>query len=139
MKVINTRLHGILDYASAFVLLLPWFSGYYTGGPDTRILAAVGGITILISLCTDYEFGLVKLLPMKAHLVLDVLVALFLIAMPWLFPVYHMFFTGRWSLAQPGCSSCCCPHQCPIASPPGTLTSHSPEGSSYEQGKSGGL
>jgi hypothetical protein len=89
MKIINTRLHGMLDYLSAMILLFPWFSNYYTGGPDTRILAALGGITILVSLLTDYEFGLIKLLPMKAHLVFDVLSALFLLAMPWLFPVYH--------------------------------------------------
>ena len=92
MKVINTRLHGILDYLSAFILLMPWFSNFYTGGDDTRILAALGGITILVSLVTDYEWGLVKFLPMGGHLVCDVLSALFLIAMPWLFPVYHYNF-----------------------------------------------
>src|SRR4051812_38432985 len=92
MKVINTRLHGMLDYLSAMVVLFPWFANYYTGGPDTRILAALGGITILVSLLTDYEFGLIKMLPMKAHLVFDVLSALFLLAMPWLFPLYHYAF-----------------------------------------------
>src|SRR3954462_5191068 len=89
MKIINSRLHGMLDYLSAMVLLFPWFSNYYTGGPDTRILAALGGIIIIVSLLTDYEFGLIKMLPMKVHLVFDVICALFLIAMLRLFPVYH--------------------------------------------------
>jgi hypothetical protein len=92
MKIINTRLHGLLDYGSAFILLLPWITSFYTGAADTRILAAVGGITILFSVITDYEFGLVKLLPMKVHLLFDTLSALFLIAMPWLFPLNNYIF-----------------------------------------------
>ena len=92
MKVINTRLHGMLDYASAFVLLIPWITDFYTGGTDTKVLATVGGLTILVSLCTDYEFGLLKFIPMKVHLAFDVLSALFLIGMPWLFPVNNYQF-----------------------------------------------
>lgn len=92
MKPVNTRLHGMLDYMSAFILLLPWIMEFYTGGTDTKIFAALGAATIVVSLCTDYEFGLLKFIPMKAHLVFDVISALFLMAMPWLFPVNHYTF-----------------------------------------------
>jgi hypothetical protein len=85
MKIINTKLHGMLDYISAFILVTPWISNYYTNSPDTWILAAVGGLTGLYSVFTDYELGLIKLIPMKMHLILDVIVAIFLIASPWLF------------------------------------------------------
>lgn len=92
MKIINTRLHGIFDYLTAVALFMPWFSNFYTGGGDTRIFAALAGLTLLISLLTDYEFGLIKLIPMQLHLVFDVLSALFLITMPWTLPVYHYHF-----------------------------------------------
>jgi hypothetical protein len=87
--IINTRLHGILDYSSAFILLLPWITGFYESGNDTLIFTLLGVATIVFSILTDYEFGLIKLLPMKVHLIFDTLSALFLIAMPWLFPVSH--------------------------------------------------
>lgn len=82
----------MLDYMAAFALLMPWIFEYYTGGTDTRILAALGGLTILVSLCTDYEFGLLKFIPMRVHLVFDVLSALFLVAVPWLFPMRHFVY-----------------------------------------------
>src|SRR3954463_4133666 len=93
MKIINTRLHGILDYTSALILLLPWITGYYETSKDSLVFTLLGAGTIVFSIITDYEFGLIKILPMKVHLVLDTLSALFLIVMPWIFTVtnyqYH--------------------------------------------------
>ncbi len=98
MKLINTKLHGILDQILAFALLLPWMVNYYTRSDDTWLFAAVGASISLYSLCTDYEFGLVKLLPMKTHLVFDVIVALFLIIGPWVFQLRHYYFYWPLSL-----------------------------------------
>jgi len=94
-KIVNTRLHGILDYTTAFVLVLPWIVDYYSKNEDTWKLAAIGGIIFLYSIITDYEFGLIKLLPMKVHLVLDVLIATLLIITPWLF-VYNLY--TNWAM-----------------------------------------
>lgn len=91
-KVINTRLHGILDYMSGFILILPWIIDYFAESRDTWVLASVGALTITMSLLTDYEFGLIKLIPMKVHLFVDVLCALFLILLPFVYPVYHYAF-----------------------------------------------
>lgn len=84
-KIINTRLHGILDYITAFVLVLPWVVDYYSSNEDTWKIAAAGALIFLYSVITNYEFGLIKLIPMKVHLVLDILIGLFLVASPWLF------------------------------------------------------
>jgi hypothetical protein len=92
MKIINTRLHGIMDYVTAFVLILPWICMFNVKGSDTLIFTSLAAITALYSMFTDYEFGLIRLLPMKVHLVLDVAVAGTLIATPWLFPVTHYLF-----------------------------------------------
>jgi hypothetical protein len=90
-KIISTRLHGILDYLSGFILILPWIVNFYEEGTDTWILAMVGMFTIIMSMLTNYEFGLVKLVPMRLHLAIDVLTALFLIALPFMYPMLHYY------------------------------------------------
>ncbi len=92
MKIISTKLHGIFDYSSGLILLLPWITNFNQSSADTQVLAALGAMTIFLSLLTDYEFGLIKLLPMKVHLILDVCQAALLIATPWMFPVRNYAF-----------------------------------------------
>ena len=93
MKIINTKLHGIFDYSSGLILLLPWITNFNQSSTDTQVLAALGALTVFMSLITDYEFGLIKLLPMKVHLLLDVCQAALLIATPWMFTIQHFAFS----------------------------------------------
>jgi hypothetical protein len=102
MKIINTRLHGILDYLFAIILVLPWVRGFAEDSGDTWMLAAVGGFILFASILTDYELGLIKILPMRFHLFLDVLVALFLMASPWLFGVYNYILWWPFVLGAAG-------------------------------------
>ena len=92
MKFIRAKLHGILDYGIIFILFIPWITNFYKENEDTWILAAAGTFLWLISLFTDYDFGLIKLIPMKIHLLLDFLVAIFLIALPFIFPLFDYYF-----------------------------------------------
>lgn len=89
MKIISTRLHGILDYATAFILILPWIVDYHPTSEDTWILAASGTFIFIYSIITNYEVGMLKLLPMKGHMILDVLVSAFLIVAPFIFSLPH--------------------------------------------------
>jgi len=91
MKIINTRMHGIFDYAAGIILILPWIAGYFQNGSDTWMLALTGLATIILSIFTDYEMGLIKVFPMKVHLFVDVVAALFLISVPFLFPLVHYY------------------------------------------------
>jgi hypothetical protein len=86
MRFLPTRLHGIIDYLWGVALLAaPWLFGFADGGP-AQWLAVVFGIgAILYSLVTDYELGLVRLIPMSLHLMLDGLAGAFLAVSPWLF------------------------------------------------------
>jgi hypothetical protein len=52
---------------------------------------ALGKSAIVYSLCTNYELGAFHLIPMPAHLWLDLLSGIFLAASPWLFGFMKRF------------------------------------------------
>ena len=84
--MISTKTHGVLDYVVGIVLIAaPWIFGFATGGPAMWIPVIIGAMSLIYALVTDYELGLVALLPVKAHLAIDVIAGLFLAASPWLF------------------------------------------------------
>ena len=49
------------------------------------VLVTVGILIIIMSLLTDYKYGLYKVIPMEIHLITDALIGVFLIMSPWLF------------------------------------------------------
>src|SRR5215218_2656064 len=72
MKRMSTATHGVIDYVvSGIIAMLPKMAGY--SPKVTVLLEASAGTSVLYSAMTDYELGVVKLLPMKAHLTLDAL------------------------------------------------------------------
>jgi len=93
MKFISTGLHGMADYLIAFLLLLiPYALHYNTGSGIGQIFIALGVVTIVYSLITNYEFGILKILPMRLHLLLDVLSGMLLAASPWLFGFHGVVY-----------------------------------------------
>ncbi len=85
MAPISTKAHGAIDYASGAALVaapsLLGITDVRTATLAPRLQGAAAG---LYSLATDYELGVVRVLPMRAHLALDVLGGAFLAASPWL-------------------------------------------------------
>ena len=72
LRVIPTRVHGVLDYLTGSALLAaPGLLGIKDDPRAALTLRLAGGGATLYSLLTDYELGLVRLLPMPAHLALD--------------------------------------------------------------------
>ena len=92
MKFINTRWHSLMDYGIAAVLLLPYTVNYYQMRDDTLVLAAVGFLILLYTSLTDYEYGLIKFISVKLNLAFDILCAIFLILIPFIFPLNHYHF-----------------------------------------------
>ncbi len=86
MRFLPSRLHGVIDYLWGVALLAtPWLFGF-ADVAAAKWLAVVFGLgAILYSAVTDYELGLVRILPMVLHLGLDGLAGAFLAASPWLF------------------------------------------------------
>ena len=105
MRFLPTRLHGIIDYLwGAALLATPWLLGYADVVAATWTAVVFGLGAILYSAVTDYELGLVRLVPMPHHLGLDGIGGAALAASPWLFGfadrVYlpHLLF-GLFSVA----------------------------------------
>lgn len=85
MRMIPTQVHGVLDYLTGATLLsLPKVLGLSDVPAPARVLRLAGGSAILYSLLTDYELGVVRLLPMPAHLAIDAASGAFLASSPWL-------------------------------------------------------
>ena len=84
MKVISRKQHGVIDYSTAGFLFA--LSRGLPAGVEVRRLLAGSALGVLaMSALTRYELGLVKVLPMKAHVALDLATNSVFAAAPFLF------------------------------------------------------
>ncbi len=85
MRVLPTKIHGLLDYLTAiFLMMSPWLLGFNENHTAMWVVLLMGAAVILYSVCTDYEWGAFRILSMKSHLTIDLLVGIFLAVSPWL-------------------------------------------------------
>ena len=86
LALIPTRVHGVLDYVVSLVVLAsPWALNFAAGGAETWVPVVLGLGSTGYSLFTDYEWGLVRRIPMRVHLMLDFGSGAVLALSPWLF------------------------------------------------------
>ena len=83
--ILPTRVHGFLDWLMGLALVIVPLALGFGAGPQTWLPVLLGGGLILYSLFTAYELGVVPLIPMPSHLVLDGMGGLLLAASPWIF------------------------------------------------------
>ena len=85
-RVIPTGVHGMIDYAAASALYaMPALLGLEEVPASVRTLRLASGAAIASSMLTDYELGVMKVVPMPVHLTLDALSGTLIAASPWLF------------------------------------------------------
>lgn len=85
MRAFSTRIHAVLDYALAAVLIgTPWIVGFEADRPAMMTLVGAGVVLGLYALVTDFEMGAVRRLQMPLHLWLDGLLGVVLAISPWL-------------------------------------------------------
>jgi hypothetical protein len=84
-RPISTQTHGVIDYtwaASAAAIC-----ERISGAPRTKsLLRGASGAATGSSAFTNYEAGLVRMMPMKGHLALDVAMCAVLLAAPLFIP-----------------------------------------------------
>jgi hypothetical protein len=86
MLLISSRLHGIWDYVVAALLVAsPWLFGFADNTIITWLPVAIGCAIFGLSLITDYEYSLAKIVPLRGHLIADMGAAVLLAASPWIF------------------------------------------------------
>jgi hypothetical protein len=85
-RIIPTPIHGVLDYAVGILLVAsPWIFRFSDVSSAKWTAIAVGLAMLGTAALTNYELGLMRLLPMHVHLLMDVVVGVFLAASPWIF------------------------------------------------------
>lgn len=85
-KIIPTKAHAVMDYGSAIILLTgPWILLFDDIAAAKYAFVFAGALVLIQSLLTNYEGGLLRIIPVKFHLLVDVLLGIALLASPWLF------------------------------------------------------
>lgn len=84
-RPISTRTHGMIDYLWATMAgTLP---GMMVNAASTaRLIRGAGTAAAANTMLTNYEAGIVKVMPMKAHLAMDFVVCSALVASPLFLP-----------------------------------------------------
>jgi hypothetical protein len=86
MRIISSKVHGVLDYSvGMFLIIVPWLAGFARQGAETWVPVFLGAAALLYSMFTNYELGRFKIILFKTHLVIDFLSGMLLSASPWLF------------------------------------------------------
>lgn len=85
MKLISIKLHSILDYLFAIVLVLsPWIFMFNKDIFDAGSPVIIGFVLLAYNLFTDYNYSLAKLIPFRYHLLFDLALGFVLGLSPWL-------------------------------------------------------
>jgi hypothetical protein len=81
--------HGLLEYLAAALLIAAPFLLTFDDDTATAVSIVAGVVVLVVTASTALPTGLIKSIPVQAHAVIDYLLALVLIASPFLFA-----FTG---------------------------------------------
>jgi hypothetical protein len=78
-------IHGAVEYAAAGLLIAAPFLLAFDSDAATAASIVVGVVLLVIAASTESTTGLAKVIPVTIHAVLDLVLAGFLIAAPFLF------------------------------------------------------
>jgi hypothetical protein len=82
MKIINNKAHGVLDYVTVIAFaLIPTVFGL--AGVPAYLSYALAVVHFLMTIMTNFEFGLVKAIPLKLHKWVEMAVGPVLLVISW--------------------------------------------------------
>jgi hypothetical protein len=77
--------HGLIEYIAGAVFIAAPFLFSFDSGTAKAVAIVAGVLVLIIAASTDMSTGLAKTIPLPAHVLLDYLLAILLIASPFLF------------------------------------------------------
>ena len=75
--------HGIVEYLAAILFIAAPFIFDFTKDAATALSIIVGVLILIVSSSTAWRTGLIQSIPVHAHVMLDYVLAIFLIASPF--------------------------------------------------------
>jgi hypothetical protein len=95
LKFLSDKVHGILDYGVVIIFAVaPSLLGIV--GTAALLCYALAVIHLVMTLLTDMPLGAVKVIPIKLHGTIELIVGLALIVLAWAIPALisgQLFFT----------------------------------------------
>ncbi len=84
-RFVTKQIHAYLDYPVAIALMvLPFLLGLGASNPLALVIAPVVGITaFLLTVFTDHQLGIVRVLPYRFHLAVDLAVGVVFLILPF--------------------------------------------------------
>jgi hypothetical protein len=76
--------HGMIEYAAAILFFFAPFLLSFDSGAAIAVSIVAGVVVLVMAAATDGPTSLINQLPLAAHVVLDYVVAVLLIAMPFI-------------------------------------------------------
>ena len=77
--------HGLIEYVAGALFIAAPFLFTFDSGTATAVSIVAGVLVLVVAASTDMSTGLIKSIPVQAHVVLDYALALLLIASPFVF------------------------------------------------------
>ena len=84
MKIISSKTHAILDYATV-IFLLASPSLFDMDNSLSTFTYVLAGVHFILTILTAFEFGLVKVIPFRVHGLIEVVVSIVLAALAFWF------------------------------------------------------
>ena len=76
--------HGIVEYLAAILFIAAPFLFSFEEDAAVALSVIVGVVILIIAASTHWRTGLIHSIPVQAHVILDYLLAIFLIASPFI-------------------------------------------------------
>ena len=77
--------HGVIEYLAAALLIAAPFLFSFDSDGATAVSIVAGVLVLVITACTALPTGIIKSIPVHAHVMIDYVVAIVLIAAPFIF------------------------------------------------------
>ncbi len=106
MKFITKQIHAFLDYPVAIALMgLPFLLGLGSSNPLAwQLSVATGVAAFILTLLTDHQLGVIRVISYKMHLMVDFIVGVTFVLAPFVFSfegldAYYYWINGAAVLA----------------------------------------